>query len=129
MSCVCDTELEYQRVVDLLTNRFMPGETSKTAIIQLQSEIHRSTQQQNLGVVVSDFFHYHAKEKTLEQVVTSSQNIGQSLVGNTLHLGSKVGSYFCQMLGSSSSNKKIVKEKTVEEEKVVEENDNDDSDL
>jgi len=91
MLCQDDKE-KYNKLVELLTSRFMPGETQKTAIVQLESEILRSTQQ-NLGEVIVDFFHYHKKENTISNVLTNTASATHNVISSTATISKKVGGY------------------------------------
>ncbi len=89
MSIICQSDKEYEKIIKLLTSRFMPGEPQKTAIIQLQKEIHRSTRL-NLNESLVDFFHYHHRENTISQYVPSTQHI----VHQTQEISHKVTDLF-----------------------------------
>lgn len=90
LSLLVEKEDDYLKMVKLLTSRFMPGETQKTAIVQLEGEIFRSAQQ-NVSESVIDFFHYHAKEETVSQIMESGAQGAKSVISGTSHLGKKVG--------------------------------------
>jgi len=93
LSMLTDTQEEYDHLVKLLTSRFMAGETQKTAVIQLESEIMRSSTQHNLGEKVVDFFHYHNKEKTLQDLVSGTANATGNVIKGASSLGKKAGGY------------------------------------
>lgn len=93
LSIMTKSDKEYNQVVNLLTSRFMPGETKKSAIVQLESEILRSTQHTNLSELVNDFFHYHAKEHTLQSVLSNTQQATTTVVKGSVDIGKKVGNY------------------------------------
>jgi len=65
MSILTDGGDEYKHLVKVLTSRFIPGETKKTAIVQLETEIFKSSTHYSAPVI--DFFHRHNKENTLKQ--------------------------------------------------------------
>ena len=84
---------EYDHLVKLLTSRFMAGETQKTAVIQLESEIMRSSTQHNLGEKMVDFFHYHNKEKTLQDLVNGTATATGNVIKSASSLSKKAGNY------------------------------------
>ena len=65
-----------------IMDRFIPGETYQEANLQLISHIENSS---TYGQYVNDFFHYHAKEntiqKTLNTTVEGTKNILSNLYG------------------------------------------------
>lgn len=96
LSILCHSGQEYEQVVELLTSRFMPGETRKSAIIQLESEIQRSTQQTNFSEVISDFFHYHNKEHTIQSVMENTQYVTHNVMKGSVDIGKKAYSMLNQ---------------------------------
>jgi len=90
LSMVSNDDKEYQQIVNLLTSRFMPGETHKTAVVQLEKEIFRSTQQ-NMGEQMIDFFHYHNKEHTAQSVLNTTQQATKTVIDATNQISKKVG--------------------------------------
>ena len=64
------------------------------SIIQLQSEICRSTQESNLGETLGDFFHYHNKEQTVQKFISKTQHKTLKILNKTVGLGTKVSNYF-----------------------------------
>ena len=99
LSTLTDNEEEYNKLVDILTSRFMMGETHKTAVIQLKSEIMRSSTQQNLGEQIVDFFHYHNKEKTIQDAVTSTATATGHAIKGAAKFGKRAGSYLLTKTG------------------------------
>ena len=73
--------------------RFMPGETNKTAIFQLESEILRSTKHTNLGEMVNDFFHNVNKDTTVQTVIDNTGQVTASVVKGGLKMGKKASKY------------------------------------
>jgi hypothetical protein len=93
LSLLTKQEEEYQHLVKLLTTRFMAGETHQKAVVQLESEIMRSTTQHNLGEKVVDFFHYHNKEKTLQDLVNGTANATGTVLKGASDVGRRAGKY------------------------------------
>ena len=77
LSILADKDGDYQKLVKVLTSRFIPGETKKTAIVQLETEIHKSTVHYSAPVI--DFFHRHNKEQTLKHAGQQIGEIGMSV--------------------------------------------------
>lgn len=101
LSMLTKNEEEYRKLVELLTTRFMPGETQRTTIVQLENEIFRSTQQ-NLSETIVDFFHYHKKENTISSVLDSTASTAQTVINTTSTMGKKVGGMLSGWWGNSA---------------------------
>lgn len=102
MMVICEKDSERQRMINVLTARFMPSETHKTAIIQLQNEIHRSVQD-NFSHNVIDFFHYHNKEKTVQQIAHTTQNATINVLSTSINYGAKVGGLVSSWFGAKKT--------------------------
>jgi len=63
-------EVTREMMLKEVYKRFIPGETYHEAQIQLETEIEQSSQ--NYTNVINDFFHRHAREKTLRSTVGST---------------------------------------------------------
>ena len=93
LSLLCQSDKEkYNKLVELLTIRFMPGETQKTAIVQLETELLRSTQQ-NIGETIVDFFHYHKQENTISNVISNTTNVLTNTASTTTNISKKLTGY------------------------------------
>lgn len=64
------TKVTRELLLKEVYKRFIPGETYHEAQIQLETEIEQSSQ--NYTHVINDFFHRHAREKTLTGTVSST---------------------------------------------------------
>jgi len=82
LSILASNNDEYRKLIKVLTSRFIPGETKKTAIVQLEAEIFKSSTHYSAPVI--DFFHRHNKENTLKQA-------GQQISQQVGMLGNQVG--------------------------------------
>ena len=63
------TEITRELLLKEIYKRFVPGETYSEAQILLETEIHNSNRIYTHAI--NDFFHYHAKEKTLKTALNS----------------------------------------------------------
>ena len=99
LSLLADGGDGYENLVSLLSNRFMMGETQKNAVIQLESEIMRSSTRQNFGEQIVDLFHYHNKEKTLQNAVSGAVSGAETVVKGAAKIGRRTGSYLLSKTG------------------------------
>jgi uncharacterized membrane protein YgcG len=99
LSLLTSDRKEYDNLVELLSNRFMTGETGRAAVIQLEMEILRSSTHQNLGEHIVDMFHYHNKERTLQSVVHGTVSGAGTIVKGAGNIGRRAGNFILERTG------------------------------
>lgn len=99
LSLLTPDRKEYDNLVELLSNRFMTSETGRAAVIQLETEILRSSTHQNLGEHIVDMFHYHNKERTLHSVVSGTVAGAGTIVKGASSIGRRAGNFILERTG------------------------------
>jgi phosphatidylinositol 3-kinase len=69
-----------------IMDRFIPGETAQEANLQLISHIENNS---TYGQYVNDFFHYHAKENTIQKTLTNTVEGTKNILSSIYSLFSK----------------------------------------
>lgn len=91
---ICENREDLEHMRKLLQSRFMPSESKKNAIIQLQSEIYRSTKNNNYidnyTQKTFDYLHYHNRENTINHVIDNAKKTTDNMIDKTQQIGNKV---------------------------------------